>query len=98
MNNLRLNHINEKKFPVTKLIKFLPKKNTLFETVIVAANDVLVDLFLRGKIKYTDITLILLKILKLNKFKKMKKIYPRNIDDILKLSDYVRFKIISISV
>ncbi len=98
MNNLNLNYINTKKFPVTKIIKYLPSKNTLFETVIVAANDALVDLFLRKKIKYTDITSILLKIIKLTEFKEMKNIYPRNVDQILKLSNYVRLKINSISV
>ena len=98
MNNLNLDYIEEKKFPVIKIIKHLPKRNTLFETVIVAANDILVELFLRGKINYTDITLILLRIIKLKKFKKMKNIYPRNINDILKLSDYVRLKISTMSV
>ncbi len=98
MNNLNLNFIDRTKFPVTQLIRLLPKKNTLFETVIVAANDVLVDLYLRKKIKYTDIVSNLLKIVKLKEFKKMKKIYPRNVEEILKLSDYVRLKIYSISV
>ena len=98
MNNLDLRYVNKEKFPVTKLISYLPKKNTLFETVIVSANDALVDLFLRKKIKYTDITLILLKILKLKEFRKLKNIYPRNINEILKLSNYVRLKINSISV
>ena len=98
MNNLNLNYINTKKFPVTKLIKYLPSKNTLFETVIVSANDALVDLFLKKKIKYTDITSTLLKIIKLKEFKNMKNIYPRNVYQILKLSDYVRLKINSKSV
>ena len=98
MNNLNLNYINTKKFFVTKLIKYLPSNNTLFETVIVAANDALVDLFLRKKIKYTDITSTLLKIIKLKEFKNMKNIYPRNVYQILKLSDYVRLKINSKSV
>ena len=98
MNNLNLSYIDKKKFPVIELVKHMPKKNTLFETVIVAANDVLVDLFLRKKIKYSDITSILLKIIKLKEFKKLKNTYPRNTQEILKLNDYVRLKITSMSV
>ncbi len=98
MNNLSLANISEIKFPVIKLIKTLPDKNSLYETVIVSANDALVDLFLKGKIKYLDISKYLLKIINLKEFKKFKKIYPRSIEDILKLSDYVRLKILSISV
>ena len=98
MNNLNLSYIDKKKFPVIELVKHMPKKNTLFETVIVAANDVLVDLFLRKKIKYSDITSILLKIIKLKELKKLKNTYPRNTQEILKLNDYVRLKITSMSV
>ena len=98
MNNLCLSKIDEKKFPVIKLIKNLPAKNTLYETVIVATNDELVDLFLRKKIRYTDISFLLLKIINLNEFKQFKKIYPSRIEDIVKLSNYVRLKIKTISV
>ncbi len=98
MNNLRLSKIDEKKFPVIKLLKNLPAKNTLYETVIVSTNDVLVDLFLRKKIRYTDISFLLLKIINLKEFKKFKKIYPSRIEDIVKLSNYVRLKIKTISV
>ena len=98
MNNLCLSKIDEKKFPVIKLIKNLPSKNTLYETVVVAANDVLVDLFLRKKIRYTDISFLLLKIINLKEFKQFKKIFPSRIEDIVKLSNYVRLKIKTISV
>ena len=98
MNNLRLSKIDEKKFPVIKLIKNLPAKNTLYETVIVSTNDVLVDLFLRKKIRYTDISFLLLKIINLKEFKQFKKIFPSRIEDIVKLSNYVRLKIKTISV
>ena len=38
-----------------KLLKKLPNKSSLFETIIVSANDTLVNLFLSKKIKFTDI-------------------------------------------
>ena len=40
--------------PMIKLLKKLPNKSSLFETIIVSANDTLVNLFL-SKIKFTDI-------------------------------------------
>ena len=90
--------INVDKFPVVNLLKSLPKKNSLYETIIVKTNDILVDLFLRKKIKYTEISYLLFKILNLREFKKYKKISPKKIEDIVKLSDYVRLKINTMSV
>ena len=73
MNNLNLSKINVDKFPVVNLLKSLPKKNSLYETIIVKTNDILVDLFLRKKIKYTEISYLLFKILNLREFKNIKK-------------------------
>ena len=98
LNNLKLNKVNYKKFPLLKIIKKLPKNNSLFETVIVSANDELVDLFLKKKIKYTDISRRLFKIINQNEFKKLKSILPLKISEIMKLNKYVRFKINSMSV
>jgi 1-deoxy-D-xylulose-5-phosphate reductoisomerase len=47
MNNLNLNKINYKKFPVIKLLKNYPKKNSLFDTILISINDTLVGLFLK---------------------------------------------------
>ena len=80
------------------LLKLLPKKTSLYETVIVSANDALVELFLKKKIKFTDINKKLFKFIKLKKFLKFKKIYPHNISDIINLNNYVRLKIIKKSV
>ena len=40
---------------MVKILKYLPKSSSLFETVIVSANDCLVELFLNKKIKFIDI-------------------------------------------
>ena len=45
LNNLNLKKVNKKKFPMVKILKLLPKKNSLFETVIVSANDNFVNFF-----------------------------------------------------
>tara|TARA_Y100000591_G_scaffold332626_1_gene370768 strand:+ start:177 stop:1343 length:1167 start_codon:yes stop_codon:yes gene_type:complete len=98
LNNLNLKKINSKKFPFVKIIKNLPERNSLYETILVSANDELVNQFLRKKISYTDINLKMFKVLKYHKFNKYKKKKPRKIEDILKLSNYVRSKIISKSI
>ena len=93
LNNLNLNNVNSKRFPMIKLLDFLPDNHSLYETVIVAANDKLVELFLNNKIKFTDIQKNLFKIIKKKEFQKFKKISPKNITDITNLNDYVRLKI-----
>ena len=93
LNNLNLKSIDKKKYPSTKIIKKLPNKDSLFETIIVSANDTLVDLFLRKKIKYTQISEKLLKFINKPKYIRMKKIKPKNIEEIIKLNEDVRLKI-----
>ncbi len=93
LNNLALNKVDYKKFPLVRLIEKLPKRNSLYETVVVSANDTVVDLFLEGKIHFTDISKKILKIIKDKEFLKYKNKQPKNINDIIKLDDLVRLKI-----
>ena len=86
------------KFPIFNILNLIPKKLSLFETVIVSANDLLVELFLDEKIKFTDISKYLNKIVKLKEFKKFKGILPVSANQIIKLSKYVRLKTQSLSV
>ena len=85
-----LNFINADKinFPLLDLIKRLPIKDSLFETVIVSANDCLVKLFLDKKIRFTDISKILLKITNMIIFKNFKKKIPKKVSDIIKTKDF----------
>tara|TARA_B100000787_G_scaffold160094_1_gene138840 strand:- start:287 stop:1453 length:1167 start_codon:yes stop_codon:yes gene_type:complete len=93
INNLNFKKIDIKRFPVIKILSYLPNNHSLFETVIVASNDKLVKMFIDKKIKFTDISKILLKIINKNEFKKYKRIKPKNIAQIEQLSDYVSLKI-----
>ena len=93
LNNLNLTKVNLKKFPLVKLLKYIPEKISLFDTVIVSANDELVRLYLNGKINYNDITIELLKIVNHKEFTKFKKKIPNRILDIINLDRYVRLKI-----
>ena len=93
LNNLNLNYVSPKRYPIVKLLNFIPDNHSLFETIIVAANDKLVELYLNNKIKFTDIQKNLFKLIKNKEFEKYKKKLPANIEDITKLNDYVRLKI-----
>ena len=98
VNNLNFRKVDSKKYPAIKILNHLPNKNSLFETVIVSANDELVSLFLQKKIKFTDISRVLLKIVKIKEFTKFKFRVPHNIREIKKLSDYVSLKVHTLSV
>ena len=98
LNDLSLKEVDYKKFPLVKILKIMPNNYSLFETVIVSANDTLVSLFLNNKIKFTDISNTLLKICNTPEFNKFKSLKPRNIEEIQNLSDYVSLKISSMSV
>ena len=93
LNDLNLNYVSPKRYPIVKLLNFIPDNHSLFETIIVAANDKLVELYLNNKIKFTDIQKNLFKLIKYKEFEKYKKKLPANIEDITKLNDYVRLKI-----
>ncbi len=92
LNNLSFDEVNLLKFPSVKILKMIPRKISLFETVLVSANDELVDLFLNKKIHFTKIYLIIKKILNLKEFTKYKYLCPKNADQIYELDKYVRLK------
>ena len=83
LNFPELKKINYKTFPLVGILKMLPNQISLFETVIVTTNDLLVDLFLNKKIKYYQLQNLLLKIIKMRIFAKYKKIKPKKIQDII---------------
>ena len=93
LNNLNLKKIENIRFPVIKILSNLSKEDSLFETIIVSANDKLVKLFLNNKIKFTDISNRLLKICSITEFNKFRSIKPKNIEEINDLADYVSLKI-----
>ncbi len=98
LNDLNFREVNLIRYPMIKLLKFLPSKPSLFETVIVSANDTLVELFLKNKIKFIDIQKKLFKIINKKKFLNYKKKHPKKIHDIIKLNNYVRLKTLENSI
>ncbi len=93
LNNLNFSKVKSNKFPSIKILDILPKNMSLFETVLVSANDELVRMYLNKKIEYRDIVKKLILLLKSKEFSKYKKILPSNVSDVLNLDRYVRLKI-----
>ena len=83
LNSLNFININKINFPLLDLIKRVPVRDSLFETAIVSANDYLVKLFLDKKIRFTDISKLLLKATNMKKIKNLKKKAPKNLIDII---------------
>tara|TARA_B100001057_G_scaffold261737_1_gene261994 strand:- start:5426 stop:6589 length:1164 start_codon:yes stop_codon:yes gene_type:complete len=98
LNNLDLQEVDSTRYPITKLLNILPSKQTLYETVIVSANDTLVELFLNDKIRFIDIQKKLFKIINKKIFLKFKNKYPKKIKDIVELNNYVRLKTLENSI
>ena len=96
MNNLNFIKPNNQKFPALNIIKLLPYKISLFETVLVTVNDEIVKLFLNKKIKFHQIVPTIYKLINSKDFLKYKKIIPQNLKKITELNKFVRFKIQSL--
>ena len=98
LNNPLLKEVDLSKFPLVNLLKNLPKKNSLFETILVTVNDYFVFKFLEKRIDYKKMIKLIFKILNSNEFLKYKKIQPKNMEDIYKLRDYVSLKLSRMSI
>tara|TARA_B100000287_G_scaffold358276_1_gene349887 strand:+ start:2767 stop:3933 length:1167 start_codon:yes stop_codon:yes gene_type:complete len=92
LNNLNFKPPDKKKFRSIKFLKYIKNKNTLFETVLITANDELVNLYLKDKINFIDIYRVTKKIINFKIFKRYFKKKPKNPKEIISLAEKVRFK------
>jgi 1-deoxy-D-xylulose-5-phosphate reductoisomerase len=93
LNNLNFQNVEMKKYPLISLLKKLPKKHSMFETVIVSINDAIVNKYLEGKINFSSISKLFLKLINLIEFKVYKKIYPTKIEQIIKLNNKINYSV-----
>ena len=93
LNKLKLHFVDDKKFPIVNILNKISDRNSLFETVIVACNDELVDLFLKKKISFIQLQKYLIRLLNNGLFSKYKLKKVKNIADIVALDRYVRLKV-----
>ena len=92
LNNLSFEKVNLKKFPSIKLIKKCFKMGYSTPIIINASNEVLVSLFLRGKINFLDIVETINKILKDKDFNKYAKKKPKTVKDVKLIDKWARLK------
>ena len=98
LNKLNFQKINFKKFPINTILNKISDNDSLFDTVLISANDTLVDLFLKRRISFYEIYEKLNIILNLKEFTKLKLIKPKNLSQITNISQKVRLKTKALSV
>ena len=98
LSKLSFQKVNSNQFPSVKLIEKSLKYGLLTPTIINAANEVLVDLFLSKKIGFLDIVNTINKIFKDKDFRKYARRIPATIKDIKIADNWARLKTNSICV
>ena len=98
LNNLNLSNVDIKKYPLIKVLKLIPKKESLFETLLVSINDELVGLFLENKIGFDDISMKLNQLINNKTLLKYRQKKVNNFTQIEKLNEFVRLKTKTLSV
>jgi 1-deoxy-D-xylulose-5-phosphate reductoisomerase len=96
LNSLDFKKVNTSKFPSIKIIKRLHNRESLLETIIVLANDELVNLFLLKKVNFTDIYKYLQKLINMKEIITLSQNKPGSIKSIISLNEIVRKKIYQI--
>ncbi len=92
LNNLNFRKVNEKFFPSIKILKKITKLGQSAPIIINAANEVSVDLFLKGKIGFLDIVKNINKVITSKDFKKHAKMKTRSVKDIKTIDNWARLK------
>ena len=98
INNLNFQKVNSKTFPSIKLLDKCFSSGPSTPIIINAANEVLVDLFLKGKIGFLDIVKNINRILRHKDFRKNAKRKPKSIKDIKIADNWSRLKTVNMCV
>ena len=98
LNNLEFQNVNTKTFPSIKILNKCFKLGPSTPIIVNAANEVLVDLFLKRRISFLDIVKTINKILKVKNFKKYARINPKSLKDIKIADNWARLKTINMCV
>ena len=98
LNNLNLKKVDVKKFSFIRILNFMPKFSSKFETILITINDYFVYKFLKEKVSFEKMIFLINKFVNSKKFAKYKKIKPKNVKDIYRLRDYVSSKMDSLGI
>jgi len=93
LNNLNFQNVSIIKYPIINIMKLMPTKHSLFETILVCINDTVVESYLNNKLKFSEISKLVLNFAKMKEFKNYKNIYPKNVDEIINLNKRIKSRI-----
>jgi 1-deoxy-D-xylulose-5-phosphate reductoisomerase len=93
LNKLSFSEVDIKKFPAIKLIKKCLSLGQSTPIIVNASNEILVNLFLEGKIAFLDIVNSINRVLKDKEFKKYAKKKPKSVKEIELIDSWARTKI-----
>ena len=93
LNNLDFQKINLNRFPLIKILKILPKDNSLYETALITINDYFVLKFIEKKIEYKNLITSIDYFARKKIFLKFRNKIPINIKDIYETQNYVNEKL-----
>ena len=98
LNRLNFQKVNLNTFPSIKLLNKCFTLGYATPIIVNAANEILVDQFLRGKIEFLDIVKTINKILKGKDFKKYAKRKPSTVKGIKIIDNWTRLKTMNMCV
>ena len=98
LNKMNFFEVNNKKFPSVKLIDKCLNFGPSCSIIVNASNEVLVELFLKGKISYLDIVNKISMIFKDKEFKKYARRKVGSINDIKIIDNWARLKTFNMCV
>ena len=98
LNKMNFLEVDKKKFPSVKLIDKCLNLGISSPIIVNASNEVLVDLFLKGKIRYLDIVRTINKIFNDKEFDKYARRKAKSIKDIKIIDYWARLKTINMCV
>jgi len=98
LNSMNFFEVDKKKFPSVRLIDKCLNSESSTSIIVNAANEVLVELFLKGKITYLDIVDKINMIFKDKEFKKYAKRKAGSINDIKIIDNWARLKTFNMCV
>ncbi|SHK26341.1 1-deoxy-D-xylulose-5-phosphate reductoisomerase [Thermocrinis minervae] len=87
LSNITFEEVDRKKFPALDLCKWVAQMGGVYVPVLIGADEAAVELFLKGRIKFTQIHLVVEEVLSSVTFKD-----PENIEDLLKVIDWAYHK------
>ena len=98
LSKMSFQNVNTKRFPSTKLINKCLNSGISTPIIINASNEVLVDLFLKGKIRFLDIVKKINQIFKHKEFKKYARKKAKSVEDIKITDNWARLKTVNMCV